>query len=277
MTSHGTPSTIALDRAEALALTSHDAVGRSAAAAPRSRRAARRWRSRSPVRRTLAAEERVAHATRRRGSTRSPRRSAPPRPAAPANPGARSGSSRGGMVAHRDHCGPQRPARPRVAGTDARRATAANQAVGLGWPSRSCWARLRSSCSILSRRSCGFDAVDSASRRVDQPRLVEVQQALVEGLHAVELAVGDDLLELVGLRRRRRSCRRRARSTTSTSIAGTRPSLVAPLDEPLRHDALAATSASDMRTCCCWYGGKKSMMRLIVSVAPIVCSVENTR
>ena len=61
--------------------------------------------------------------------------------------------------------------------------------------------RASRSCSILSRRSCGFDAVDSASRRDDRPVCVEVQQALVERLHPVVLAVGDDLLELVGLRR----------------------------------------------------------------------------
>ena len=35
--------------------------------------------------------------------------------------------------------------------------------------------------------------------------------------------------------------------------------------------------ATDIRTCCCWNGGKKSMMRVIVSTAPIVCSVESTR
>ncbi len=35
--------------------------------------------------------------------------------------------------------------------------------------------------------------------------------------------------------------------------------------------------ASIARTCCCWCGGKKSMMRLIVSGASTVCSVENTR
>ena len=31
------------------------------------------------------------------------------------------------------------------------------------------------------------------------------------------------------------------------------------------------------RACCCWCGGKKSMMRLIVSGASTVCSVESTR
>src|ERR671923_123008 len=31
------------------------------------------------------------------------------------------------------------------------------------------------------------------------------------------------------------------------------------------------------RACCCWCGGKKSMMRLIVSAASTVCSVESTR
>ena len=36
-------------------------------------------------------------------------------------------------------------------------------------------------------------------------------------------------------------------------------------------------AASDMRTWRCSCGGKKSMMRLIESVALIVCSVENTR
>ena len=31
------------------------------------------------------------------------------------------------------------------------------------------------------------------------------------------------------------------------------------------------------RACCCWWGGKKSMMRLTVSGASTVCSVESTR
>ena len=35
--------------------------------------------------------------------------------------------------------------------------------------------------------------------------------------------------------------------------------------------------ASMMRICFCWYSGKKSMMRLIVSVASIVCSVLSTK
>ena len=38
-----------------------------------------------------------------------------------------------------------------------------------------------------------------------------------------------------------------------------------------------SVAASMRRICFCWYGGKKSMMRLIVSVASIVCSVESTR
>ncbi len=35
--------------------------------------------------------------------------------------------------------------------------------------------------------------------------------------------------------------------------------------------------ASVTRIWCCWYGGKKSTMRLTVSVASMVCSVERTR
>src|SRR5215212_7141979 len=35
--------------------------------------------------------------------------------------------------------------------------------------------------------------------------------------------------------------------------------------------------ASIARTCCCWCGGKKSMMRLIVSEASSVCRVDSTR
>ena len=38
-----------------------------------------------------------------------------------------------------------------------------------------------------------------------------------------------------------------------------------------------STLASWMRICFCWCGGKTAMMRLIVSVASSVCSVENTR
>ena len=47
--------------------------------------------------------------------------------------------------------------------------------------------------------------------------------------------------------------------------------------EALGDDALAACRRSSRATCCCWCGGKKSMMRLIVSGASTVWSVENTR
>ena len=38
-----------------------------------------------------------------------------------------------------------------------------------------------------------------------------------------------------------------------------------------------STPASCRRICFCWCGGKTEMMRLIVSVASRVCSVESTR
>ena len=60
------------------------------------------------------------------------------------------------------------------------------------------------------------------------------------------------------------------------SSAATRPA-VERRHEPLGDDARAATPASIARTCRCWCGGKKSMMRLIVSAASAVCSVEMTR
>ena len=58
-----------------------------------------------------------------------------------------------------------------------------------------------------------------------------------------------------------------------TSTAGTRP---LPSALGSRRWAMAAfsTAASWMRICFCWCGGKTEMMRLIVSVASIVCRVE---
>ena len=38
-----------------------------------------------------------------------------------------------------------------------------------------------------------------------------------------------------------------------------------------------STLARVTRIWCCWYGGKKSTMRLTVSTASLVCSVESTR
>ena len=51
----------------------------------------------------------------------------------------------------------------------------------------------------MRRRSCGVVDAAIASRRSIVPVLVEAEQALVEGLHAVVLALGDDLLDLVRL------------------------------------------------------------------------------
>ena len=62
---------------------------------------------------------------------------------------------------------------------------------------------------------------------------------------------------------------------TITSTAGTRP----PSDA--RQQPLADTPRSEParieRICCCFAGGKNSIMRPIVSAASIVCSVEKTR
>ena len=62
---------------------------------------------------------------------------------------------------------------------------------------------------------------------------------------------------------------------TSTSTAGTRPPWI---EGMRRSETMPFSVAPSMsRTCCCWCGGKKSMIRLIVSVASMVCSVEKTR
>ena len=62
----------------------------------------------------------------------------------------------------------------------------------------------------------------------------------------------------------------------STSTAGTRPGISA---RGIRRCETTArsTAASCRRTCFCWCGGYTAMMRLIVSVASSVWSVENTR
>ena len=59
--------------------------------------------------------------------------------------------------------------------------------------------------------------------------------------------------------------------TTMASIAGTRPYAVGPGDQALADDALAARQPGVMRTWRCWNGGKKSTIRLMVSVALVVC------
>ena len=61
-----------------------------------------------------------------------------------------------------------------------------------------------------------------------------------------------------------------------TSAAGTRPM---PSARGIRRSEMTAlsTCASWMRICFCWCGGKTAMMRLMVSVASRVCSVEKTR
>ena len=64
--------------------------------------------------------------------------------------------------------------------------------------------------------------------------------------------------------------------TTSTSVAGTRdwPSLVGSRRWQI---VPLSTPASTRRTWRCSFGGKNSMMRLIVSVASVVWSVDRTR
>ena len=61
-----------------------------------------------------------------------------------------------------------------------------------------------------------------------------------------------------------------------TSTAGTRPWPSARGMRRIDTTALR-TPASCRRICFCWCGGKTEMMRLMVSVASRVCSVESTR
>ncbi len=61
-----------------------------------------------------------------------------------------------------------------------------------------------------------------------------------------------------------------------TSTAGTRP-LPSARGTSRSEMTACRTCASWMRICFCWCGGKTEMMRLIVSVASTVCSVESTR
>ena len=62
----------------------------------------------------------------------------------------------------------------------------------------------------------------------------------------------------------------------STSMAGTRPW---PSERGTKRWLMTAFSTADIcsRTCFWWCGGKTEMMRLIVSVASKVWSVEKTR
>jgi hypothetical protein len=66
----------------------------------------------------------------------------------------------------------------------------------------------------------------------------------------------------------RRSCRGLAGGHAAAGRPGA--------DEALGDNAFSVP-ASIARACCCWWGGKKSTMRLTVSGASTVWSVENTR
>ena len=114
---------------------------------------------------------------------------------------------------------------------------------------------------VLHRHAAGLDVVE---------------QRLVEGLHPVVAALGDrprcSRPVCVGsmiMSRTRPVIRRTSQTATRPlpSAVGTRRWETTPLSVP----------ASIARACWCWCGGKKSMMRLIVSGASTVWSVESTR
>ena len=100
-------------------------------------------------------------------------------------------SRRAGTAVTAAHCG----AGPR--GPDYFAPTATGRRY---WPAAACSAASSIvCCSIMSRRSCGVVDAAIASRRSIVAVLVQAEQALVERLHAVVLALGDDLLDLVRL------------------------------------------------------------------------------
>ena len=101
-----------------------------------------------------------------------------------------------------------------------------------------------------TRKSWGLVAAGQGGPQRDLARLEQGEQALVEGLHAVVLAVGDQLFDALARSRRagRRCGRRCGRCTTMASTAGTRPSpsaratsrwLITPRSTGERHADLA--------------------------------------
>ena len=108
----------------------------------------------------------------------------------------------------------------------------------------------------------------------DDPVPVELQQALVEGLHAVlRLALGDERRDLG--RPLRLADAVLDRAGADEHLDGRDPALAADLrDERAGETMPTMTAASWSRICCSWCGGNVPMMRLTVSLAFSVWSVE---
>ena len=124
-------------------------------------------------------------------------------------------------------------------------------------------------------KSCGLEAASNATSSVMLPAIDVLEQRLVEGLHPVVLALGDHLGDLAGLLRVEDQVLDPAGDDHDLADRDAAVAVDA-RHEPLR-DRAAQRRGEHHPRLLLEVRGKKSMIRLIVSVASRVCSVESTR